>query len=242
METARSTSPTTPWATPSATATTSCSKALGSPTAAVSSRFGRRSAISTGTGRPARVRVYPQPVQAEMPVWVTSGGSPDTFRDGRCCRRRRAHEPPWAVPGRSGAEDRGVPSGGRGQRRRVVSRRCGPDDPRVPGRRRRPRAGVREPFCAYPRSSFALIAGSVLGDDKLDPASVDPRRHRLPGQAVVRPLLRDERPVRHARDGGGDPRPGGRDADRRDRVPDRLRRGPVEAAAARQSGGGATIA
>lgn len=33
-----------------------------------------------GTGVPQSVRIFPQPVQAELPVWVTSAGSVDTFR------------------------------------------------------------------------------------------------------------------------------------------------------------------
>ncbi len=33
-----------------------------------------------GTGAPQSVRVFPPPVQSELPVWVTSAGSADTFR------------------------------------------------------------------------------------------------------------------------------------------------------------------
>ncbi|MFD3167090.1 amino acid adenylation domain-containing protein [Herpetosiphon sp. NSE202] len=33
-----------------------------------------------GNGNDVAVRIYPQPIQAELPFWVTAGGSPETFR------------------------------------------------------------------------------------------------------------------------------------------------------------------
>jgi natural product biosynthesis luciferase-like monooxygenase protein len=33
-----------------------------------------------GSGAEVEVRIYPRPVQAELPVWVTAAGSPETFR------------------------------------------------------------------------------------------------------------------------------------------------------------------
>jgi natural product biosynthesis luciferase-like monooxygenase protein len=33
-----------------------------------------------GAGNEVEVRIYPRPVQAELPVWVTAAGSPETFR------------------------------------------------------------------------------------------------------------------------------------------------------------------
>ncbi len=33
-----------------------------------------------GTARTVQVRIRPRPVQPELPVWVTAGGSPETFR------------------------------------------------------------------------------------------------------------------------------------------------------------------
>jgi natural product biosynthesis luciferase-like monooxygenase protein/amino acid adenylation domain-containing protein/FkbM family methyltransferase len=33
-----------------------------------------------GVGQPVEVSIHPAPVQAELPVWVTASGSPDTFR------------------------------------------------------------------------------------------------------------------------------------------------------------------
>jgi|HubBroStandDraft_3_1064219.scaffolds.fasta_scaffold01234_1 natural product biosynthesis luciferase-like monooxygenase protein/FkbM family methyltransferase len=36
--------------------------------------------LATPTGGEIEVRLHPRPVQPELPVWLTSGGSPDTFR------------------------------------------------------------------------------------------------------------------------------------------------------------------
>ncbi|MGC5016344.1 LLM class flavin-dependent oxidoreductase [Streptosporangium sp. DT93] len=36
--------------------------------------------FSDGTGEKQTVRIFPAPVQPELPVWITSAGSPETFR------------------------------------------------------------------------------------------------------------------------------------------------------------------
>ncbi|TCO59354.1 MupA/Atu3671 family FMN-dependent luciferase-like monooxygenase [Actinocrispum wychmicini] len=36
--------------------------------------------LADATAEPATIRIYPAPVQPEVPVWLTSAGSPDTFR------------------------------------------------------------------------------------------------------------------------------------------------------------------
>ncbi|MGH3813938.1 MAG: MupA/Atu3671 family FMN-dependent luciferase-like monooxygenase [Pseudonocardiaceae bacterium] len=36
--------------------------------------------VTDGMGTPAQVRVYPAPVQSDIPIWLTSMGSPATFR------------------------------------------------------------------------------------------------------------------------------------------------------------------
>ncbi|MDV9169311.1 LLM class flavin-dependent oxidoreductase [Streptomyces sp. W16] len=36
--------------------------------------------VTDGTGNPAKVRSFPPPVQAELPVWITSVGDVETFR------------------------------------------------------------------------------------------------------------------------------------------------------------------
>ncbi|HEX3728602.1 MAG TPA: MupA/Atu3671 family FMN-dependent luciferase-like monooxygenase, partial [Opitutaceae bacterium] len=40
---------------------------------------GGEAEVRTGAGRTARLRVYPRPVQRELPVWVTAAGNPKTF-------------------------------------------------------------------------------------------------------------------------------------------------------------------
>lgn len=40
---------------------------------------GEEVTVTDGTGKPARVRIYPEPVQPELPIWLTSAGSVETF-------------------------------------------------------------------------------------------------------------------------------------------------------------------
>lgn len=37
--------------------------------------------LTNGAGRPSAVRLFPRPVQAELPIWVTSSGNPQTFQN-----------------------------------------------------------------------------------------------------------------------------------------------------------------
>ncbi|WP_369216741.1 MupA/Atu3671 family FMN-dependent luciferase-like monooxygenase [Streptomyces flavofungini] len=41
---------------------------------------GERAEVRDGTGATRQVRTYPRPVQAELPVWITSAGGVETFR------------------------------------------------------------------------------------------------------------------------------------------------------------------
>ncbi|HEX3961414.1 MAG TPA: MupA/Atu3671 family FMN-dependent luciferase-like monooxygenase [Trebonia sp.] len=40
---------------------------------------GEEVTVTDGTGKSARVRIYPEPVQPELPIWLTSAGSKGTF-------------------------------------------------------------------------------------------------------------------------------------------------------------------
>lgn len=40
---------------------------------------GEEAEMVNGAGQPVKVRLYPAPVQAELPVWLTSSGDPKTF-------------------------------------------------------------------------------------------------------------------------------------------------------------------
>src|SRR5262249_8451524 len=44
--------------------------------------FGRGETISrkNGVGQDVRVKIYPQPIQRELPIWLTAAGSSETFR------------------------------------------------------------------------------------------------------------------------------------------------------------------
>ncbi|NUR89423.1 MAG: LLM class flavin-dependent oxidoreductase [Nonomuraea sp.] len=128
--------------------------------------------LTGGSGDPVDVRLYPAPVQPELPVWITSAGSPETFREA----------------GRLGA---GVLTHLLGQdlddlAKKIAlyrSSHAGPGKPHVAlmlhtflgDDRARVREIVREPFGDYIRSSIGLIArasGDLLPG--VDPADLDP--------------------------------------------------------------------
>jgi natural product biosynthesis luciferase-like monooxygenase protein len=129
--------------------------------------------VIDGNGSPARVRVYPQPVQEEIPVWVTSAGSPETFRMAgatgsglltNLLGQELSELGPKIASYRAAAEEA---SGGASSGHVVLMLHAFLDDDAD-----RAREIVREPFCAYLRSSFGLIAGSVLGDNQIDPSTI----------------------------------------------------------------------
>jgi natural product biosynthesis luciferase-like monooxygenase protein/amino acid adenylation domain-containing protein len=41
---------------------------------------GESVSATNGAGKPTEVRIYPKPIQSELPVWLTSSGNADTFR------------------------------------------------------------------------------------------------------------------------------------------------------------------
>jgi natural product biosynthesis luciferase-like monooxygenase protein len=41
---------------------------------------GEAIALSNGSGNRVEVKIHPQPIQSELPIWVTAAGSPETFR------------------------------------------------------------------------------------------------------------------------------------------------------------------
>ncbi|MEU8759665.1 MupA/Atu3671 family FMN-dependent luciferase-like monooxygenase [Streptomyces sp. NPDC048659] len=47
---------------------------------------GEECEVVDGNGAPARVRIFPPPVQRELPLWVTSAGDPETFRTAAVAR------------------------------------------------------------------------------------------------------------------------------------------------------------
>ncbi|GAA4238435.1 LLM class flavin-dependent oxidoreductase [Actinomadura meridiana] len=128
--------------------------------------------LTDGSGERAEVRIYPAPVQPELPIWLTSAGSPDTFR----------------AAGTLGA---GLLTHLLGQDIEDLAKKIaiyraaytGDGAPRVAlmlhtflgEDREAVREIVRTPFSEYIRSSIGLIArasGDLLPD--VDPADLDP--------------------------------------------------------------------
>ncbi|GAA1964814.1 MupA/Atu3671 family FMN-dependent luciferase-like monooxygenase [Amycolatopsis minnesotensis] len=134
-----------------------------------------------GTGERAGVRVFPSPVRADLPVWLTSAGSPETFRAAgelgvgvlthllgqdlddlakKIAEYRRAYA------------EHHVADGGTGHVALMLHTFLGDDRAKV-------RDIVHDPFCDYLRSSIGLIArasGDILPDVKpedLDPEDVE---------------------------------------------------------------------
>ncbi|MFI0412326.1 LLM class flavin-dependent oxidoreductase [Actinomadura sp. 3N508] len=135
--------------------------------------------FTDGTGATSAVRIYPPPVQPELPVWLTSAGSVETFRKagelgigilthllgqdldtlaGKIDVYREAH-----------AEHHG---GDRGTVALMLHTYIGTDRDEV-------RELVRDPFSAYLRSSIGLFARAISADmpgidlDRLTPADLD---------------------------------------------------------------------
>ncbi|WP_410575587.1 MupA/Atu3671 family FMN-dependent luciferase-like monooxygenase [Amycolatopsis sp. cmx-4-61] len=130
--------------------------------------------LPDGTGEPARVRIHPKPIQPELPVWITSSGSIETFRQaGRLGTGVLTH-----LLGQSLAELAGKIAVYRAEHQAchgtpghvvlMVHTFLGPDDETVV-------ETVREPFSRYLRSSLGLIAQAAKDLlPGIDPADLDP--------------------------------------------------------------------
>ncbi|MEV7560546.1 MupA/Atu3671 family FMN-dependent luciferase-like monooxygenase [Streptomyces sp. NPDC089795] len=131
--------------------------------------------VEDGTGRPASVRSYPRPVQRELPVWVTSAGGVETFRNaGRAGAGVLTHllgqdideltEKIAAYREEYAAQ--ATTDGDTGHVALMVHTYLDEDDDAA-------RETVREPLCAYLRSSLGLILGSGAdGKRRIDPAKL----------------------------------------------------------------------
>ncbi|MCS7476757.1 LLM class flavin-dependent oxidoreductase [Umezawaea endophytica] len=124
-----------------------------------------------GAGGTSEVRIFPPPVQRELPIWVTSAGGVDTFRNaGRIGAGLLTHLLGQDVDDlaekiaeyRKASAEQGFP----GHVVLMVHTFLGDDEDEV-------REVVREPMSNYLRSSINLLLGSRLaGARKIDPAKL----------------------------------------------------------------------
>ncbi len=132
---------------------------------------GEAMTVVDGTGASAEVKVFPPPVQRELPVWVTSAGGVDTFRAaGQAGAGLLTHllgqeleelADKIAVY-RAAAAERGWP----GHVALMVHTHLGADEDEV-------RERVRGPLSAYLRSSLGLLLSSQTAHArKLDAATL----------------------------------------------------------------------
>lgn len=132
--------------------------------------------LADGAGTPVQVRVYPAPVQPDLPVWVTSAGSVDTFRHaGELGVGVLTHllgqdldDLAKKIAVYRQAFRAGDGAGGDGHVALMLHTFLGADREEV-------REIVREPFSDYLRSSIGLImraSGDLLPDVK--PEDMDP--------------------------------------------------------------------
>jgi natural product biosynthesis luciferase-like monooxygenase protein len=116
--------------------------------------------FADGAGEKQAVRIFPAPVQPELPVWITSAGSPETFRvAGRLGAGVLTHMlgQDLATLERNIATYRGeLTDDARGHVTLMLHTMLGTDRDQV-------REQVREPFCGYLRSSIDLVVKAVSG-------------------------------------------------------------------------------
>ncbi|MGX7826575.1 MupA/Atu3671 family FMN-dependent luciferase-like monooxygenase [Actinokineospora sp. 24-640] len=130
--------------------------------------------LPDGDGQPARVRIHPKPVQPELPVWITSAGNAQTFRQAgelgtgllthllgqsldaladKITEYRTAHLAHHGSPGHVAL---------------MLHTFLGPDEESVI-------EVVRGPFSAYLRSSVSLVTQAARDlMQGVDPSSLDP--------------------------------------------------------------------
>lgn len=130
-----------------------------------------------GAGKPCQLGIYPPPVQPELPMWLTSAGSEETFRNaGRAGVGVLTHL--------LGQEPDQLAKKIAAYRGEIASR---PDAGDWPGHvvlmvhayladdEQEAREIVRAPLCHYLRSSLGLLFGSQLeGAPKMDMARFSP--------------------------------------------------------------------
>jgi natural product biosynthesis luciferase-like monooxygenase protein len=133
---------------------------------------GEKIDVVDGTGKPQQVGIFPPPVQAELPVWITSAGGVETFRNaGRAGAGLLTHllgqdlgelEAKIAEYRTASVEHHGKD----GHVVLMVHTFLGEDEDEV-------RELVRGPMSDYLRSSLGLLLGSQQGSArKIDPSTL----------------------------------------------------------------------
>jgi natural product biosynthesis luciferase-like monooxygenase protein len=114
----------------------------------------------SGSGQPIRVRIYPTPIQKELPVWITAAGNPRTFeRAGECGAHLLTHlldqdaEALGAkIAAYRGARQRAGLDPATGRVTVMLHTFLGADVERV-------REQARKPYCDYIKANLALLKG-----------------------------------------------------------------------------------
>ncbi|WP_338673514.1 MupA/Atu3671 family FMN-dependent luciferase-like monooxygenase [Streptomyces sp. SCSIO 30461] len=139
--------------------------------------------VVDGIGNPASVRIYPPPVQPELPVWITSAGDADTFRAAATSRAGiLTHLLRQGIGELAGkiAEyhrvHRETHGGAQGHVVLMLHTLLGQDRAEV-------REAVRGPLRDYLRSSLDLVTGSLGNDDPGSHPHSDPDAE--PGDDIV---------------------------------------------------------
>jgi natural product biosynthesis luciferase-like monooxygenase protein len=129
-------------------------------------------AVVDGVGNPQQVGILPPPVQPELPIWITSAGGLETFRNaGRVGAGLLTHLLGQELDelAHKIAEYRAAFTGvGRGHVVLMVHTYLGDDDDEV-------RQAVHGPLSDYVRSSLGLLLGSQAdGVRPIDPSRLPP--------------------------------------------------------------------
>jgi natural product biosynthesis luciferase-like monooxygenase protein len=117
---------------------------------------GQPVAVRSGSGKPVEVRIYPTPVQRELPVWCTAAGSPETFvRAGEIGAGLLTHLLDQGVEDLAGKialyrAARARRGHGPGQVAVMLHTFVGESLPQV-------REAVRGPYCEYLKSNAPLL-------------------------------------------------------------------------------------
>ncbi|MEU2158769.1 MupA/Atu3671 family FMN-dependent luciferase-like monooxygenase [Streptomyces sp. NPDC019396] len=135
---------------------------------------GEEMTVLDGTGSEQRVRIYPPPVQPELPVWITSAGGVETFRRaGRAGTGILTHLlgqdlDELALKIAEYQTEHKQATGRPGHVALMIHTYLGTEEDEV-------RSTVREPLSDYLRSSLGLLLGSGLdGNRRIDPAALRP--------------------------------------------------------------------